>query len=106
MHVRISFGISNDFYSGLPQKIFQGTIQGNGALTAIWILVSIFLLRYVQDHHPTPPLFTPITLIPLFILATMCIDYSDLFVINSGTESIDDITNRNKKKSRHLAVCT
>ena len=97
MHVRTSFGISQGFYEGFAQKPFQGAIQGNGASTAIWIIVSIFLLMYMEKHHPTQPIFTPITLIPLFILAIMYIDDTDLFIFNTGSESEQEIAERAQK---------
>lgn len=94
MNIRTSFGISKGFYVGTKNKPFQGTIQGNGAFTAIWIVVSIFLIMYMDNNHPTQPIFTPTTLIPLFILAIMYINDTDLFIFNTNSESEQEITSR------------
>lgn len=56
MHLRISFGVSTSFYSRNGQ-LFQGTVQGNGVAPALWLIMSVFLIRYLHQkkrsysHH-------------------------------------------------------
>ena len=94
IHVRTTHSISKGSYSSKPGKPFQGAIQGNGLSTALWIIVSIFLLRYLTTFHPPPEFLSPMSLILIIIFAIMYIDDTDFFIMNKGDESAADITAR------------
>jgi len=49
MFLRTSFGISSTYYTGTELHPFQGGIQGNGTAPPLWLIISIFLVRYLYD---------------------------------------------------------
>ena len=59
MFLRKSYGVSERFFTGSQHRPFQGSVQGNGAAPTIWLIMSIFLVRYSCDSkmmsvHKTP----------------------------------------------------
>ena len=91
MFLRTSYGISQTAYSGEEGRPFQGLVQGSGAAPALWMIISIFLVRYLYSKNVTTQLSTPISGIILPLVALMFVDDADLYVFNSGTDTTRDL---------------
>ena len=51
--LRTAFGVSKSCYSDDESRLFQGVVQGSGAALALWIIISIFLVRYLYSKNLT-----------------------------------------------------
>ena len=47
MFLRTSHGVSTNYYSDKEGMSFQGAVQGSRAAPALWMIISIFLVRYL-----------------------------------------------------------
>ena len=47
MYLRTAFRILSKFYSGSLDSLFCSAVQGNKVAPALWLIVSIFLVRYL-----------------------------------------------------------
>ena len=86
MFLRTSFGISYSFYSGSKEKPFQGSIQGNGAVPPIWLIISIFLVRYLYSLKWIYINQTLLSKLAHRIAVFLHMDDTDLVAINKGEE--------------------
>ena len=53
MFLQTAFGVSKNYYSGNDDRPFQGVVQGSGAAPALWMIISIFLVRYLYSKNLT-----------------------------------------------------
>ena len=61
MFLRTSCGISQTSYSEEEGRPFQGVVQGSGAAPALWLIMSIFFVRYLHSKNVTTQLRIPIS---------------------------------------------
>ena len=70
MHLCTAFRVSTSFYSsGILH--FQGAVQGNGAVPALWLIISIFLIRQMHHCKAVSSLSLPISNITQLLAALM-----------------------------------
>ena len=50
MHLRTAFSVSTSFYTS-DEKPFQGAVQGNGESPALWLIILVFLIRYLFNKR-------------------------------------------------------
>ena len=83
MHLHTAFSVSSSFYTSdnLP---FQGTVQGNGAAPALWLIISIFLIRYLYQQKVVTAVISPISKMSQFLAALLYVDDTDLYVFNNN----------------------
>ena len=91
MFLRTSHGISTTYYSDTIGQPFQGVVQGNGAAPALWLIISIFLVRYLYSKKVTTEISTPISRVILPLAALIFVDDTDLYVFNSGADNAEDV---------------
>ena len=94
MFLRTAFGVSEHYYSGDDDRPFQGIVQGSGAAPALWIIISIFLVRYLYSKNLTIQLSTPLSGIVMLLAALIFVDNTDLYVLNQGTDSAKEVTRK------------
>ena len=90
MHLRTAFGVSTTFYSSDSQP-FQGAVQGNGAAPALWLIISIFLIRYLHQQKVVTAITSPISKLCQYLAALLYVDDTDLYVFNNGVNSTQEI---------------
>ena len=91
MFLRTSHGISTNYYSDTDGQPFQGVVQGSGAAPALWLIISIFLVRYLYSKNLTTPICTPISRAVLPLAALIFVDDTDLYVFNSGSDTTEEV---------------
>ena len=94
MFLRTSHGMSSCFYSGDATQPFQGMVQGNGATLPIWLIILIFLVRYLCNKNVVTHLMTPISRLAVAITALICVDKTDLHVFNNVHSNTEEITQK------------
>ena len=55
------------------------------------MIISIFLVRYLYSKNLTTHLLTPLSGIVIPLAALIFVDDTDLYVFNSGLETIEDL---------------
>ena len=83
MHLRTAFGVSTSFYTS-NGKPFQGAAQGNGAASALWLIVSVFLISHIYQQKIVTSVTSPIPKLNQLLAALMYVDDTDLYVFNDG----------------------
>ena len=66
-------------------------MQGSGAAPALWLIISIFLVRYLCSKNLTTPICTPISQVVLPLAALIFADDTDLHVFNSGSDTTEEV---------------
>ena len=97
MFLRTSFGLSKNAYAGENGRPFQGVVQGSGAAPALWMIISIFLVKYLYNKKATTQLSAPVSRIVIPLAALMFADDADLYVFNSGIEITKEIVVKAQK---------
>ena len=93
MHLRTVFGVSSSFYTSEVQP-FQGTVQGNGAAPALWLIISVFLVRYIYQQKVVTSTISPISTLSQLLAALMHVDDTDLYVFNDGFMNTLDVVSK------------
>ena len=91
MFLRTSHGISTTYYSDTIGQPFQGVVQGSGAAPALWLIISIFLVRYLHSKKVTTEIISPISRVVLPLATLIFVDDTDLHVFNSGSDSAEEV---------------
>ena len=94
MFLRTLFGISQHFYSGSDEQPFQGMVQGNGAAPPVWLIISIFLVRYLYSKRVVSHLMIPISGLVVALAALIYVDDTDLYVFNDSNSSAEEVVNK------------
>ena len=97
MFLRTSHGISTNYYSDTDGKPFQGVVQGSGAAPALWLIISIFLVRYLYSKNLTTPICTLISRAVLPLAALIFVDDTDLYVFNSGSDTTEEVVMKGQR---------
>ena len=94
MFLRTSFEISMSSYSEDEGRPFQGVVQSSSATLALWMIISIFLIRYLYSKNLTSYLSTPFsgTIVSLAIL--IFVDDTDLHIFNCGADTTDNLVHK------------
>ena len=87
-YLRTSFGDSDDYYGGgevgLP---FQGGCQGNGGAPALWIAISVILIRVLKKHGHVVEWKSAISGVVVMLIGFLFVDDTDLIVMAQNTET-------------------
>ena len=75
----------------------QRVIQGNRATPPIWLMFSIFLVRYLYESRWVSVRITPIFQVCYKLDGFLCIDNTDLVVMNNITEMAKKVVERAQK---------
>ena len=89
--LRTSFRISTNFYSGDDGRPFQGAVQGSRAAPALWMIISILLVRYSYSKNLTTQLATPFFEVIMMLAALFFADDTDLCAFNSGSDAAEGL---------------
>ena len=66
-------------------------MQGSGAALALWLIISIFLVRHLHSKKVTVAITSPISRSILPLAALIFIDDTDLCVFNSGADNAEEV---------------
>ena len=91
MFLRTAFRVSEHYYSGDDDRLFQGIVQGSGAALALWMIILIFLVRYLYSKNLTTQLSIPLSGIVMPLVALIFVDDIDLYVFNSESDTIEEL---------------
>jgi hypothetical protein len=91
MFLRTAFGVSKSCYSGNEGRPFQGAVQGSGAAPVLWMIISIFLVRYPYSKNLTTYLLMPLSGIVMPLEALIFVDNTNLYVFNLGSETTEEL---------------
>lgn len=92
--LRTSHGILTTYYSDTIGQPFQGVAQGSGAAPAPWLIISIFLVRYLHSKKVTTEISSPIVKAMLPLAALIFADDTDLYVFNSSTDTAEEVVTK------------
>ena len=98
MFLRTSHGISTTYYSDTIDQPFQGVVEDSGAAPALWLIISIFLVRYLRSKKVTEEITSPLSRATLLLAALIFVDDTDLHAFNSGADDTEEIA----IKAQHL----
>ena len=87
MRVRTAFGESTEWYGGNPETPFQGLCQGNGCGPAVWLVVSMFVVRFLKLKGRVSRVWSALSGLATEILGLMFVDDSDLVHFAEGHEA-------------------
>ena len=93
MHPRTAFGVSSSFYTSEGQP-FQGAVQGNGAATALWLIITIFLIRCLYQQKVVTSFTSPISKLSQLLAALMYVDDTEFYVFNDGTMDASTVVSK------------
>ena len=91
MFLRTAFGVSKSCYSDNEGRPFQGAVQGSGAAPVLWMIISIFLVRYPHSKNLTTYLLIPLSGIVMPLAALIFADNTNLYVFNLGSETTEEL---------------
>ena len=91
MFLLMSHRISTNYYADTIRQPFQGVAQGSGATPALWLIISIFLVRHLCGKNVTTKLSSPIANAILPLAALVFVDDTDLHVFNSGADAAKEV---------------
>ena len=66
-------------------------MQGSGAAPALWMIISIFLVRCLHSKNLTTSISSPMTNMILPLVALIFVDDADLHAFNSGSETTEEL---------------
>ena len=92
--VRTGFGNSTDYISCDDCKPCQGVCQGNGAGPAVWLLVSLMLVRFMHRLRKASKASSSILGVVFSIMGFMFVDNTDLVIIGDEDETLDQVIAR------------
>ena len=84
IYLRTDFGVSTSLYSS-NGKPFQGSVQGNDAALALWLIMPVLLIRYLHQQKVVTSITSPISKILQYLADLLHVDDTDLYVFNDGS---------------------
>ena len=66
-------------------------MQGSGATLALWLIISIFLVRYLCSEKVTAAIISLISKSILLLAALVFVDNTDLCVFNLGIDNAEEV---------------
>ena len=84
------FGVSSTFYISEDMP-FQGLVQGNSTDPALWLIISMLLIRCLYNQKLVTSITSPISKLNQFIVDILHADDADLHVFNSGSDNTHDV---------------
>ena len=87
MKVRTAYGESEAWYGGDPETPFQGLCQGNGCGPAVWLVVSMFVVRFLRLKGRVSTIWSALSCWAFEVLGLMFVDDSDLVHFAADHES-------------------
>lgn len=94
MFLQTSHGILTTYYSDTIGQPFEGVVQGSGAAPELWLIISIFLVRYLHSKKVTAEISSPIAKAILPLAALIFADDTDLCVFNSGADTAEEVVTK------------
>ena len=91
MFLRTAHGMSTTYCSDAEGMPFQGAAQGSSTAPSLWMIISIFLVRYLHNKNFTAKISTPILKIILPLAALIFVDDADLHAFNSGSDTTEEV---------------
>ena len=91
MRVRTAFGESRSWYGGDPNTPFQGLCQGNGCGPAVWLVISMFVVKYLRLKERGSRIWSALSGIAIEILGLLFVDDSDLVHFAAEHEAQDAV---------------
>ena len=84
--IRTTFGDSSSSYGGLQDVPFQEGCQGNGACSALWLIISMYLVLLMKEEGHTSAINFPLSGIVLSLVGFLFVDDTDLVVMGDKYE--------------------
>ena len=101
MRVRTAYGESQQWYGGDTANPFQGLCQGNGCGPAVWLVVSMFVVRFLKIKGRVSSILSCLSGAVVEILGLMFVDDSDLVHFASEQETPDQIADELNTTVQH-----
>ena len=95
-YLRTNFGDSTTYYGGGEQGLpFQGGCQGNGGAPALWVAISVILIRVLREHGHVVEWTSAISQTVTMLIGFLFVDDTDLIVMGEdATASPETIIQR------------
>ena len=96
LYLRTGYGDSDRYYCSKDiLQPYQGAVQGNGAAPTLWLLISSFLLKYMEGGGHFLNIKSALTATRLVFIALMFVDDTDFPIYaESPQESISSVAQR------------
>ena len=96
LYLRTGYGDSDRYYCSKDiRQPYQGAVQGNGAAPALWLLISSFILKYMDSGGYFLNIKSALTASQLIFTALMFVDDTDFPIYaESPHERISSIAHR------------
>jgi hypothetical protein len=96
LYLRTRYGDSDRYYCSKDiRQPYQGAVQGNGAAPALWLLISSFILKYMDNGGYFLNIKSALTASQLIFTALMFVDDTDFPIYaESPHERISSIAHR------------
>ena len=91
MYLRTTFELSEMYYLGKNCYQFQGVVQGNRVAPLSWLIINIFLIRYLYQKKIITKLVMLMSRLVVPLAALLYIDDTNLYVFNSGCNSAKEV---------------
>ena len=72
--LQAAYRVSRAYYSSSEGRAFQGVVQGSGIAQALWMIISIFLIKYIYSKNINTEIFTLVLEIMLLLVALIFVD--------------------------------
>ena len=92
--VRTTHGDSRDTVTSRRTHPFQGVCQGNGAGPAVWLLVSLLLIRFMHAKGAVSEFQTAVSRVIVTLMGFAFVDDTDLVVLGDPTNDLTVVLNR------------
>ena len=90
MYLLTAYRISETFYTGSDSHPFQGLIQGNGAASLGFLLMTVMLIRSLYSANLIPKSTSLISQCMYYLAGQIFIDDSNFNIMNKSRE--DELT--------------
>ena len=93
--LRTAFGDSSTHFGGRSDLPFQGRCQGNKGAPALWLVVSVCLIRLMHKLGMIAQLMASMTAATVTLAGFLFVDDTDLISLaTSNADPVDDIVQR------------
>ena len=97
IHLRTALGISDRFCFGEEGQHFQGVVEGNGAVPPLWMIITIFLVRFLHKKKSGNTVNHENIRSDCPYCSTISCGRQRSLCFNSGSDSEKDIVDKGQK---------
>lgn len=90
MHLRAAFRVLSSFCTSDDLPI-QGAVKSNGEGPALWLIITISLIRYLYQQQVVTNIISPVSKLSQCLAALLYADDADLYVFNDAQFKTEEV---------------